>query len=120
MDNLLHSLKKKYEESEAVWFLVDLRFRIMQFNQKAAQNSIAYHNKKLAAGASILDYARDTKNKIDAEFIRCFGRASNGEPVEQEEEIVYHLTTIRTRTSYTPVYDQNKLVGVSVLVNTIT
>ena len=119
MDNLQYKLKEKYDESEAVWFFVDLRFRIMQFNQKAAQNSIAYHNKKLAAGASILDYARDTKNKIDTEFIRCFGRASNGEQIEQEQEIAYHLTTIRTRTTYTPVYDQNTVLGISILVNNI-
>ncbi len=116
----INELKQQFEESESVWFLVNFQYKILQYNKKAARNSIAFHNKEISTGASILDYARDAKNEIDSEFIRCFGEAARGEVVEKEQEITYNSATIRTRSVYTPVYNDQKISGISILVDDIT
>ena len=88
--------------------------------KKAASNSITLHDKKIAAGDSILDYARDTSNKIDSEFITCFGRAAAGQVIKLEQKICYKEIIIWTRCTYTPVYEGDVLLGISIVVEDIT
>ena len=39
----IQQLKDQYEHSESVWFLVDVKYRIIAFNKKAAGNSVVLH-----------------------------------------------------------------------------
>jgi hypothetical protein len=117
---IVTELKNQHQESESVWFLVNLQYRIIHFNNKAASNSISFHNKKIEPGASILDYARDTKNQVDAKFINCFGRAATNKVVEMEQQIIYNSATIWTRSTYTPVFHNEVIYGISILVDDIT
>lgn len=117
--DLIRQLKDEFEDSESVWFLVDLKYRILAFNKKAAENSVRFHNKELRAGASIIDFARDTKNRIDEQFIRCFGEAAAGKKVEHKEKISYASESISTTSVFTPVIHNDKVIGVTILV-TIT
>ena len=113
-------MQNLYDDSDSVWFFVNVRYRIQHFNKKAAGNSILFHNKELAAGDSILDYARDTNNDINEDFIRCFGRSASGQEVSHEQHIVFNDQEIWARSSYTPVYEDGKVLGVSILVEDIT
>ncbi len=115
--NEIQQLKDEFEDSESVWFLVDLKYRILDFNQKAASNSITFHNKEICTGASIIDYARDTKKQIDSDFIECFGKASNGQKVQHEQNISYNTATISARSVYTPVFLDQELYGISIVIN---
>ena len=120
MKDPVANLQARYNTSDNVWFFVKSNYRIIHFNQKAASNSISLHRKKIAADDSILDYARDTSNKIDGEFITCFGKAASGQHVEQEQRICYQDNILWTRCTYTPVYEGETLLGISIVVEDIT
>jgi hypothetical protein len=120
MRKTVSELLSLYNTSDDTWFFVKPNYRIMYFNKKAAINSRSLHNKEIIAGDSILDYARDTSNKIDSEFITCFGKAAAGQVIKQEQQIVYKEQTIWTRCTYTPVYEGDNLLGISILVSDIT
>jgi hypothetical protein len=113
----IQELKAEYEGSDSVWFFVDIKYRILAYNKKAAQNSVTFHNKEIAAGQSILDYARDTKNKIDSVFIECFGKAASGQKIEFEQPISYDSNTIHSKSTYTPVFHNTELIGISIVVD---
>ena len=116
MKDAIAVLQTRYDTSDAVWFFVKPNYRIIHFNKKAASNSVALHNKKIAPGDSILDYARDTSNKIDEEFITCFGKAAAGQFVEHEQQIHYQDLVLLTRSTYTPVYEAETILGISIVV----
>ncbi|HEX6914896.1 MAG TPA: hypothetical protein VF145_06625 [Chitinophagaceae bacterium] len=116
----IRELKAGYDNEACVWFLVNLQYRIIAFNKKAAENSISLHRKEITAGSSILDYARDTKNRVDSEFIRCFGKSATGKKVEQTQKIIYNSATITTKAVYTPVYLDKEVAGISIVVEDIT
>jgi hypothetical protein len=118
--NYLDQLRNEYQHSDCVWFFVDKKYRILAYNEAAAQNSIRFHNKEIAPGHSILDYARDTNNKIDSKFIECFGRAASGQKVDDEQRILYDSITLMAKSSYTPVMQDNELKGVSITVDYTT
>ncbi len=120
MQNTVSLLRSKYADAQDVWFFVKSNYRIMYFNKKAASNSLLFHNKKLAAGDSILDYARDTESNIDSEFITNFGKCAAGSVITEEKEIRFKDHLIFTRSTYTPIYDHDKLLGISILVEVIT
>ncbi|NEU09603.1 hypothetical protein GZH53_14850 [Flavihumibacter sp. R14] len=120
MIDKVSELQSRYDTSDDVWFFVKSNYRIIHFNKRAAKNSIALHNKEIAAGDSILDYARDTSNKIDSDFITCFGKAAAGQNIEVDLKICYKEREIWTRSSYTPVYKGDILLGISILVTDIT
>lgn len=116
INNVIQDLKAQFDDSDAVWFFVDVTYRILAYNKKAAQNSVTFHNKEIAAGQSILDYARDTQNNIDSVFIECFGKAASGQKIELEQPISYNSGTIHSKSSYTPVFHNNDLTGISIVV----
>ena len=112
-DNI-QDLKNKFQDADCVWFFVNLKYRILHFNAKAAANSMDFHNKQIAPGQSILDYARDTKNNIDSLFIECFGKAASGQQVQSEQRIEYNSAVIHSTSIYTPVYHEGKMQGISI------
>ncbi len=118
MENLIN-LQLQFEDADNVWFLVAPNYKILQYNKMAASNSIALHGKELSVGDSILDYARDTLNRVDSYFIACFGKAATGEQVSHKQEIVYDSQKLQASSEYTPVYCQlGSLQGISILVHT--
>lgn len=116
MQDILKSLQATFDDSDSVWFFVYPNFRIKSFNKKAAINSLALHGKEILEGDSILDFARDTRNKIDEKFITCFGRAVSGQEVKQEQQIQYNSAVLDTVSTYTPVRKNHEVVGVSIVV----
>jgi len=120
MSSIVSGLQSRYDTSDQVWFFVKSNFRIIHFNQKAARNSLTFHNKKLAVGDSILDYARDTTNKIDSDFITCFGKAATGQVIETEQQIGFNEKMLLFRSTYTPVYEDGTLLGISILVEELS
>ena len=120
MQNTVSILRSRYADADVVWFFVKSNYRITYFNKKAASNSLTFHNKKLAVGDSILDYARDTESNIDSEFITSFGKCAAGNLITEEKEIRYKDYLIFTRATYTPIYEHNQFLGISILVEDIT
>ena len=116
---IVKSLKELNEVSEHAWFFVNSSYRILAFNKTAFNNSKLLHDQELGIGDSILDYARDTTNKIDQDFITCLGRACEGQTVKQEKRIEYNSSSLNTISTYTPIYNLTKLVGVSITVQVI-
>jgi len=117
MHENIQQLQDKFQDADCVWFLVDVKYRILSFNKKAAQNSISFHNQKIAEGQSILDYARDTQNKIDSVFIQNFGKAASGQEVESVQRISYKTSAIDAKSIFTPVYQGEELKAVSIVVH---
>lgn len=120
MDDPVSILRSRFDTAEEVWFFVKPNYRILHYNKKAASNSIAFHNKAIAPGDSILDYARDTNNRIDGEFITCFGKSAAGHIIKHEQQVIFKENTIWTRATYSPVYEHGKLLGISIIVEDIT
>ena len=120
MQNTVSILRSRYSDADVVWFFVNSNYRIIYFNKKAASNSLTFHKKKLAVGDSILDYARDTESNIDSEFITSFGKCAAGNLITEEKEIRFKDYLIFTRSTYTPIYDDDQLLGISILVEDIT
>lgn len=116
MKKILAELKAIHEDSCDVWFFVTSSYRILGFNKLAYNNSKTLHGKELTVGASILDYARDTNNRIDEILINSLGRACSGQTVKQEQSIEYNSVTINTTSTYTPVHQGDELVGISIVV----
>ncbi len=116
MKKILAELKAKHEDSCDVWFLVTSSYRILGFNKLAYNNSKTFHGKELKVGESILDYARDTNNRVDEILINCLGRACSGQTVKHEQTIEYNSATINTISTYTPIHKGDDLVGISILV----
>jgi hypothetical protein len=46
----IQELKDVYEDAEPVWFLVNLQYRVIAFNRKAADNSLRFHRKQIRRG----------------------------------------------------------------------
>jgi hypothetical protein len=113
----IQQLQDEFQDADCVWFLVDVKYRILAFNKKAAQNSVSFHNQKIAVGQSILDYARDTQNKIDSVFIQSFGKAASGHEVKCEQRISYKTSAIDSKSIFTPVYQDDELKAVSIAVH---
>jgi len=120
MELIVSGLQSRYDTSKHVWFFVNTNYRIIHFNKTAARNSIILHNKEITPGDSILDYARDTSNKIDSDFITCFGKAAAGQLIEKEQQVCYKDRTICTRSTYTPIYQEGSLLGISIVVRDIS
>lgn len=116
MKKILAELKAIHEDSDDVWFFVTSSYRILGFNKLAYNNSKTLHGKELIVGASILDYARDTNNRIDEILINSLGRACSGQTVKQEQSIEYNSVTLNTISTYTPIYKGDDFVGISILV----
>ena len=116
MSDIVAALEFDLNDSEDVWFFVDPHYHIIYFNTKAASNSKKFHNKVLRSGDSILDFARDTQNKIDGDFIKYFGEAAKGSKIVREQEVIYKEARIFIRTTFTPVNKNGILQGLSILV----
>jgi hypothetical protein len=116
MPHKFNQLKDEYQDSDCVWFLVDVKYRIVDFNKKAAHNSVAFHNKEISPGQSILDYARDTKNKIDSDFIECFGRAAAGKKIEHKQRISFSSANINAKSIFTPIVEGKEVNLISITV----
>ena len=117
---IIEKLRNQFDKSHSVWFFVDVKYRILYFNPKAAANSLVFHQKQIDTGDSILDYARDTENNVDEGFITSLGKAAAGQVVKWEQEVVYKEESIWTRSTYMPVYNNTDLEGISIEVEDIT
>ena len=120
MERAGNILSAVFNSLDDVWFFVSPDYRIMYFNQKAFTNGKQFHGKELRVGDSILDYARDTQNNVDARFVANFQRAILGETLRVDDEIIYNSTSIWSRSKYTPVYENDLLLGISIIVEDIT
>ncbi|MDF3078668.1 MAG: hypothetical protein K0S09_2557 [Sphingobacteriaceae bacterium] len=116
MEKTAAKLKEKYNDLDKVWFFVSPDYKIISFNEKAMKNSIALHGRELNPKDSILDYARDTQNRVDGDFIANFGKASTGRVVHSEQEVAYESVRLWVQSEFTPIFDKNKLLGISILV----
>lgn len=119
MERTSNILSAIFDSNDDVWFFISPDYSIQFFNNKAFENSLLYHNKKLKAGDNILDYARDTKNSTEA-FVQNFKRAVEGQIVKEEQQIQFGSSTIWTRSKFIPVYDAGILLGISLTVEDIT
>lgn len=120
MERAVNILNAIFDSFDNVWFFILPDYTVQYFNQKAFDNGKILHGRELKAGDSILDYARDTRNKVDEKFLSNFNRAMTGEAVRVEDRIDYNSTTIWTCSRYTPVFEQGRALGVSLVVEDIT
>lgn len=93
----LSMLQARFDNADHVWFFVKTNYRIIHFNKKAAINSIAFHNKQISPGDSILDYARDTMNNVDQKFITCFGKSAAGHIITRPK-VIYESNIVKQKT----------------------
>lgn len=109
-----------FDSVDDVWFFVDPDYYILFFNKKAYSNGLLFHKRELKAGDNILDYARDTTNKVDERFVASFEAARKGEIIREEGRVDYNSQTIWTYSKYIPVYEEGELLGISISVGDIT
>ncbi|MCY7420875.1 MAG: PAS domain-containing protein, partial [Chitinophagaceae bacterium] len=121
VDLSLKILKAIFDSIDAVKFFISPNFRIQFFNNPAFEKCLKLHGKRMKIGDNILEYVRDTENKIDQDFLIDFDKAVKGETVVSEKEIKYkHDKSKCFRTKYYPVYEEGNLIGVSVTVSDVT
>ena len=114
-------LKAIFDSTDNVKFFIAPNLRIQFFNKTAFENGLKLHGRRMQIGDHILDYVRDTENKIDQIFQLDFEKALNGETVERETEIKYKNDQSKWfRSEYYPVYESGILIGVSVTVSDLT
>ena len=114
-------LKAIFDSTENVKFFIAPNLRIQFFNKTAFENGLKLHGRRMQIGDHIMDYVRDTENKIDQGFLIDFGKALKGETVERETEIKYKYDQTKWfRAEYYPVYESGSLIGVSVTVSDLT
>ena len=114
-------LRAIFDSTDNVKFFIAPNFRIQFFNKTAFENGLKLHGRRMQIGDNILEYARDTENKIDQDFQIDFDKALKGETVVSEKEIKYKYDKSKCfRTEYYPVYEEGNLIGVSVTVWDVT
>lgn len=114
-------LKAIFDSTDNVKFFIAPNLRIQFFNKTAFENGLKLHGRRMQIGDNIMDYVRDTENKIDEVFQKDFDKALKGETVERETEIKYKNDQSKWfRTEYYPVYEAGSLIGVSVTVSDLT
>ncbi|MCY7422663.1 MAG: hypothetical protein LH478_13075, partial [Chitinophagaceae bacterium] len=115
VDLSLKILKAIFDSIDAVKFFISPNLRIQFFNNPAFEKYLKLHGKRMKIGDNILEYVRDTENKIEQDFLIDFDKAVKGETVISEKEIKYkHDKSKCFRTKYYPVYEEGNLIGVSV------
>jgi len=113
-------LRAIFDSTDDVWFFVSPNYSVIVFNHKALENSKILHGREIRAGDDMLYYARDTQNNIDKTFVENFEKALAGNIVRNEQKICYNSATIWTRSKYIPVYEGDRMLGISITVEDIT
>ena len=113
-------LRAIFDSTNDVWFFVAPDYSILFYNQKAYDNGRALHNRELKTGDIILDYARDTRNHVDEQFVASFQKALKGELVVDRQKIEYNDVTLWFQSKYVPVFENGELIGISIVVSDIT
>lgn len=116
-------LQAIFDSTQSYILLIDPQFRIIFFNKKAQEGSLALHGRELKLGDSILTY---TESGIDEMALLTFHENYNkaiatGETVVSEREIYYpSMMSSWIRSEYMPIYDRGILVGVALRIVDIT
>jgi PAS domain-containing protein len=116
-------LQAIFDSTQSCILLIDPQFKIIFFNKKAQEGSLALHGRELKLGDSIHTY---TESGIDEMALLTFHENYNkaiatGETVVSEREIYYpSMMSSWIRSEYIPVYDQGILVGVALRIVDIT
>ncbi len=117
----LKILKSIFDSSDNVIFFISPGYQIRFFNKKAYDNGKLIHGKKMKIGDSILEFFKDVDSNSDKVFLEDFEKALEGELVTREAEIRYKADKIFWfRTEYYPVYENDRLIGVTINVSDIT
>lgn len=113
-------LRAIFDSTNDVWFFVAPDYSILFYNQKAYEKGWDLHQKELKAGDIILDYARDTRNRVDEQFVASFQKALKGELVVDRQKIEFNNVTLWFQSKYVPVFENEELIGISIAVSDIT
>lgn len=115
-----NQLKAIFDNTKHIIFLLDTEGKILFFNQVAAQNARFLHERNLMHGEKLTSYAR-TKEEAEQVDVR-FQKAINGESFVIEEEYFHEKLNNSSwfRVEYDPVYDENNLIGVAILMTDIS
>lgn len=116
-------LQAIFDSTQSYIFLVDPQYRIIFFNKKAQEGSLSMHGHEPKLGDSILIYAESGNDEMALlTFQENYDKAvATKQTVVSEREIYYpSMMSSWIRSEYTPVYDNDILVGVALRIVDIT
>jgi PAS domain S-box-containing protein len=114
-------LKAIFDSTKSSIFLVAPDYSIIFFNKWARDGSKLLYERDLFVGDSLLNYRRQGDEAIFELFQKNFELALDShEPVVSEIEMHYPQMSFWVRSEYTPVYDDNKAIGVLLNVHNIS
>jgi PAS domain S-box-containing protein len=106
-------LKAIFDSTKSSIFLLAPDYSIIFFNKWAKDGSKLLYGRDLAIGDSLLNYRREGDEAIFDAFKKNFEQAlRTNEPVVSEREMHYPEMSFWVRFEYTPVYDDDKLIGI--------
>ncbi len=109
------------DSTQSYIVLIAPNFRIIFFNKRAWYSSKHLFGKELIVGESILRYERRFDDAVFKDFYENFYKAiTSGHTVSAEREMKYSSMTFWLRTEYTPVFEQEEIIGVALRVVDIT
>lgn len=113
-------LRALYDSTRSVKILVDPNYRVLFFNRNASELALLFHNKKVKTGDNLLEYTRENLSEI-LHFLReDFSKALEGEPASRECVIKHKDAQLWLEVNYTPVYENNQVIGISLTVEDIS
>lgn len=120
-DESKHVIKAIFDSTQSFIILISPDYRIMFFNKRALQYSKFLHGKDLQIGEYLMDYKRPEDEDLFASLKENFSKAIlTGYPVTSEYKMRFDNMVRWLRSEYTPVYDEDKIIGVSLRIVDIT
>lgn len=114
-------LKAIFDSIQSSIFLVAPDYNIIFFNKWAHDGSKLLYGRDLFIGDSILNYRREGDEEIFKAFKASFECAlMTRSPVVNEREMHYPEMSFWVRSEYTPVFEEDKAIGVMLHVQNIS
>ncbi len=106
-------LKAIFDSTKSSIFLVAPDYSIIFFNKWARDGCKFLYGRDMFVGDSILNYSQDGDEKNAESFKREFEKTiRTNSPLVTEREMHHPQMSYWVRLEYTPVYDDQKLIGV--------
>lgn len=106
-----------FDSTQSFILLISMEYKIMFFNKKAMQASKLLYGMDLKVGDDIANYQRAEDEKVFETFRENFTKATtSGNIIVSEREMKFGNKINWFRSEYTPVYNEDKMIGVALRV----
>jgi len=120
MENSRQIIKAIFDTTNSTIIFLSPDYKIIFFNKKANDGTALLYGRGLAVGESILDFRFEGDDEINKSFKENFEKAlANGCTVVSEKKMHYPSSAFWVCLEYTPVFEQDKIIGIAVCVKEI-